>query len=769
MATTNHTNTTGSKYKKYTMLLTLVVLFLALTVGMLALNFLSTNRFTTHAQSLEVANSQGATSQELSKNLLDINLYINTVLEQQKQNAVATTINTTQNLATPVTENQATTVASAVANTETPSVANTQQTVSIDALPQIAVYKIDEIKKQRDTLSQALQAFQKGGAVTLTSGKEISLNATNNQAALKSLQETEQIWIPYLGLLDNFLQDIQKGYISKQTSDYLVDYTRLYNRALLTESNNLTTALNQEIEQQTLLQKNIQLAGIVSAFLLFFAIVFGALRQLLNSDSRLAQARQQTTDILNTVNEGLFLIDKNMVLSDEYSRSTEQILHKSELKGKTLTDLLKDTISQQDLDSTKLFIEQLYNAWVVEELIQDLNPLKNIRMSYVDDKGRTQIRFLDFNFLRIVEKSGEISKVFVSVVDITEAVHLQEKLDKARQQHDNELEMISAILTIDNQNLVAFIANTNHRIDKINAVLKQESAGHFDLQEKARQIYREMHSLKGEASAIKMSAFVSAAEKLESQIKELLQHSNLTGNDFLAFTINLKELLDLNLFVSSILERLRLVGRNVDTVVAQQPQSSPSASVSQTKVNPWHDYFTQYAQDIANRQSKNVNVQVNGFDELLPFHDEKANVYKDIATQFLKNAIVHGIESPAERLAKGKNESGEITLSLEKVDENHQKISIHDDGQGINWTKIRQKAVELGHVTELQAEQLQAKDLLRLMLSSGISTAENQDEDAGRGVGMDIVRQLAREGRGKLGINSQPNQFTMMSVTFPNQ
>ena len=277
------------------------------------------------------------------------------------------------------------------------------------------MYKIDEIKKQRDTLSQALQAFQKGGAVTLTSGKEISLNATNNQAALKSLQETEQIWIPYLGLLDNFLQDIQKGYISKQTSDYLVDYTRLYNRALLTESNNLTTALNQEIEQQTLLQKNIQLAGIISAFLLFFAIVFGALRQLLNSDSRLAQARQQTTDILNTVNEGLFLIDKNMVLSDEYSRSTEQILHKSELKGKTLTDLLKDTISQQDLDSTKLFIEQLYNAWVVEELIQDLNPLKNIRMSYVDDKGRTQIRFLDFNFLRIVEKSGEISKVFVSV------------------------------------------------------------------------------------------------------------------------------------------------------------------------------------------------------------------------------------------------------------------------------------------------------------------------------------------------------------------
>ena len=73
MATTNHTNTTGSKYKKYTMLLTLVVLFLVLTVGMLALNFLSTNRFTTYAQSLEVANSQGATSQELSKNLLDIN------------------------------------------------------------------------------------------------------------------------------------------------------------------------------------------------------------------------------------------------------------------------------------------------------------------------------------------------------------------------------------------------------------------------------------------------------------------------------------------------------------------------------------------------------------------------------------------------------------------------------------------------------------------------------------------------------------------------
>ena len=379
------------KYRKYLSLIILVVMFLLLTISTLLLNYLFAARFAQLAQALDVSGQQGTITQQLSKNLYDINLYIQEALAQKA----------------PLSQ-------------------TAQREVKLEELPQIAIYKIAEIQAQRDLFTQGLAAFQRGGSVSGTDGNNVNLSPADNPAAVKSLAETQKIWTPYLGLLDNFIRDTQKGVVSEQTSNYLVDYSRLYNQALLTEANHLSAALDTEIAKQSKLSEQIQLGGLALAFLLFFFIVFGALRQLLQGDSRLAIARQQTTDILDTVNEGLFLIDKELVISDEYSRSLESILQKKDLQGKTLLEILQGSISEADLNNAKLFVDQLYNAWVVEELIQDLNPLKQIKTNILADDGTIQTKYLDFNFLRINnEQNDEVNRVFVSVVDVTEAVLLE--------------------------------------------------------------------------------------------------------------------------------------------------------------------------------------------------------------------------------------------------------------------------------------------------------------------------------------------------------
>lgn len=143
-------------------------------------------------------------------------------------------------------------------------------------------------------------------------------------------------------------------------------------------------------------------------------------------------------------------------------------------------------------------------------------------------------------------------------------------------------------------------------------------------------------------------------------------------------------------------------------------------------------------------------------------------MYKDIATQLLKNAIVHGIESPSDRLAIGKDQMGLVSLSLTKHNDGYQ-LHIKDDGKGIDWQQLRQKAVELGIYNQAQAKELTAKELVALMFKSGISTATAQDEDAGRGVGTDIIKQLTQELGGKMKIQSQTNQFTQINIKFPNR
>lgn len=721
------------KYRKYLSLIILVVMFLLLTISTLLLNYLFAARFAQLAQALDVSGQQGTITQQLSKNLYDINLYIQEALAQKA----------------PLSQ-------------------TAQREVELEELPQIAIYKIAEIQAQRDLFTQGLAAFQRGGSISGTDGNNVNLSPADNPAAVKSLAETQKIWTPYLGLLDNFIRDTQKGVVSEQTSNYLVDYSRLYNQALLTEANHLSAALDTEIAKQSKLSEQIQLGGLALAFLLFFFIVFGALRQLLQGDSRLAIARQQTTDILDTVNEGLFLIDKELVISDEYSRSLESILQKKDLQGKTLLEILQGSISEADLNNAKLFVDQLYNAWVVEELIQDLNPLKQIKTNILADDGTIQTKYLDFNFLRINnEQNDEVNRVFVSVVDVTEAVLLERNLEKVREQHDRELEMIGTILSIDQQHLLSFIANTKQRIDKMNEVLKQKVHGRMDLRDKSNLLFREMHSLKGDASALGLEGFVNAAEKQEELLKELQQRVNLSGNDFLSFTVNLEEMLELNQFISNLIERLRTMGRSMNHA---EEGANTSANLQADKAIPqthWKVYFEQYAQNIAQRYGKQVRLQCEGFDEVYA-QDEQFTVYKDIAVQLLKNAIVHGIEMPEVREAAGKPAQGTIKLLLRNNAKGELYLGIQDDGQGIQLDQLRQKAVEAGLASATSAQQMSEQALYGIMMTSGISTAKQQTQDAGRGVGMDIVADLIKSAQGKLSVTSKENQFTRMVAIFPS-
>lgn len=758
-------------FSKYRVLILLVMAFFGLVILLSTLTFIASNRIAKATKELELSAEQTVLVQQLSKNLFDTNLYLDVALQQKAMIPVQPVDN-----ASPTATMQ---------GVQPQAVSNNEQILIAD-LPQTAIFQLEEIGKQYEKFDQTLQAFKSGGTIKRDDGSELVINASLNPQQIKTLERIQSIWTPYQGLLQNFLEDNKKGVLDKNTTQYLMDYTRLYNLSLSNETAEYTGYLNANIQHQASQLRMAQIVGMLVAFFIFIAIVFGALRQLLKSDEALAIAQQQTDDIMKTVNEGLFLIDKDLVISEQYSGKLPFIIHQDQIAGRNLYDLLKGMISQKDMETTKLFVEQLYNTWVVEDLIQDLNPLKQVLISYIDKNGMADTKFLEFNFLRVLDKEKkEIEKVFVSVIDVTKEVRLQMQMQKDKEQHDRQLEMISYLLTVNRTQLINFIAETKQRIARMNDILRQED--NHNLQDKVKQLYRETHSLKGDASAIKLPAIVSIVETQETQLKQLGEYSNLKGNDFLSFTISLNELMEMTKFIEDLSVQLNIqtVDKLTNMVAGKssnhQVENNDDADNEQTIMvispdeinqttssteNYWHDYFTNYAKDIAQRQHKKVKVNVVGF-ENLPMSDTQTYLYKDIATQFLKNAIVHGIESPEERIANGKDEHGTVILSLEKVDDEHQKIAIHDDGRGIDWQKIREKAVELGQVTQEQAEELQPRDLVRFLLSSGLSTKEEQDEDAGRGVGMDIVRQLTVEGKGKLSINSQPNLFTQMNVTFP--
>ncbi len=130
----------------------------------------------------------------------------------------------------------------------------------------------------------------------------------------------------------------------------------------------------------------------------------------------------------------------------------------------------------------------------------------------------------------------------------------------------------------------------------------------------------------------------------------------------------------------------------------------------------------------------------------------------------LRNAVDHGIESPDDRVAAGKSETGRIVLTLGREGSNV-VIRLADDGRGIDLMRVRAKAIERGLMNE-NAE-LSDHDIMQFILHAGFSTAENVTQISGRGVGMDVVNAEIKQLGGDVTINSKWGHGTEFEIHLP--
>ncbi len=130
----------------------------------------------------------------------------------------------------------------------------------------------------------------------------------------------------------------------------------------------------------------------------------------------------------------------------------------------------------------------------------------------------------------------------------------------------------------------------------------------------------------------------------------------------------------------------------------------------------------------------------------------------------LRNALTHGLEAPAQRVAAGKPESGSIKISL-RQESNEMALVLSDDGGGINTDKLYQKAVERGVVAP--GQELSEVEKVQLVFASGLSTADSVTTLAGRGVGMDVVRSEITAIGGRVDILTTRGGGTTFTVYLP--
>ncbi|WP_018660082.1 chemotaxis protein CheA [Heyndrickxia acidiproducens] len=138
----------------------------------------------------------------------------------------------------------------------------------------------------------------------------------------------------------------------------------------------------------------------------------------------------------------------------------------------------------------------------------------------------------------------------------------------------------------------------------------------------------------------------------------------------------------------------------------------------------------------------------------------------DPLVHLIRNSCDHGIETPEERRAANKSETGTIKLKAYHSG-NHVFIEIEDDGAGINREKVLEKAVSKGIVKADEAGNLSDSEIFNLIFESGFSTADKISDISGRGVGLDVVKSTIQSLSGTISVHSAEGQGSVFTIQLP--
>lgn len=273
---------------------------------------------------------------------------------------------------------------------------------------------------------------------------------------------------------------------------------------------------------------------------------------------------------------------------------------------------------------------------------------------------------------------------------------------------------------------------------------------------------------------------VAKSEKTEASAKPEAAKNKRTGNSHSAnktIRVNIDRLdVLMNLFEELVIDRGRLQSiatelQNAELNETTERMTRISGDLQNIILNmrmvPVETVFNRFpkmVRQLARDLDKKINLEIIGAETELD--RTVIDEIGDPLVHLIRNALDHGVESPAQRIAAGKPEEGTVTLRAYHSG-NHVFIELEDDGAGVNRQRVLNKAIERGIVSPDVADTLTDKQVAELILSSGFSTAEKLTDVSGRGVGLDVVKSTIESLGGHISIDSKEGQGSLFQVQLP--
>jgi two-component system, chemotaxis family, sensor kinase CheA len=502
-------------------------------------------------------------------------------------------------------------------------------------------------------------------------------------------------------------------------------------------------------------------AGVLAALLLAGAAAYFQLTRARHE--RVArEAQEQTRDILRTVKEGFFLLDADYRIGSVWSEALTRLFGRKDFAGLTLEELLQSLVPASTLATATKYIRLLWGERAHENLMRTINPLSQLEIHLDNGHGGRETRYLQFDFHRVMAAKA-VKHVLVSVTDVTSNVLLARELAESQENASAQMDMMLGVMHMDPVQLISFIDATDTGLQLVNTILKEPARNDAEFRKKLDGLLRELHSIKGEASAMNLASVANRVHAFEDSVAELKKRPELTGNDFLPLVLKLDELMAHVKTIREVASRTTSLRDAPLTDHTRTQVIGAGAAARSRSATELSETLHGLAQRLAADHRKHFRLDLAGFDAM---PGQYVPALKDVLIQMLRNSAVHGIETDDVRRANTKDDAGLVKVEFRRVPDGYELV-FEDDGAGLAPEQLKAAAIRKQMITAQEAASMDTRAALALIFKPGFSTQTQVSMDAGRGVGMDVVARSIYALGGKIGVSTNPGKFTRFRIVLP--
>lgn len=651
--------------------------------------------------------------------------------------------------------------------------------------PADATFK--ELKGSFTLFDTTLGAFDQGGSTPGSDDKPVTLRRVEAAEARQPLEDAIKIWTPYRAKLETVLSSSLP--VSSDVLSDAITAADENNLKLLKLMNQLTTSLEQAAQAKAKMLRSIQTVAIVLVLINFIVIIVHVIGKLKRSDAaaqrhednlqtavrelektngqlattsqKLIAAQAESTTIFNSVRQGIFLLKSDLTLGTQVSQEFFSIFQIEQSAGRNFLDLLRPYIAENLARTTADFLPMLFDPTKKDRQLQKFNPLSRIEANFSRPEGGFNTKHLEFAFQRI-ELAGKIDSVLVTVTDSTQRVNLENKLKESEERAKREFQLLFDILKVDAELLRELLHECHTRIAEINSVLRTTAEqGSRWSADKIEEIFRTLHTLKARASSLGLSLLPKYIHHAEEKLIPLRGKSDIDSESFLPVLLAIG---DFQLVLDEASELITKVsGLRRSFAPAPAPASRPPISEATL---PFVSNIESLCRDLAHRHGKNAEVKWDVHSSARNLPSSRMEIIRDVLLQLVRNSLAHGIETPDQRQRRNKAPRGKIEISLHPENGSLWRLRCRDDGAGLDLDGIRRKASEVGLISRDSTPS--NEEICGLIFAPGFSTAAQANEDAGRGIGLDLVKQrVVDEIGGEIEIDFEPGTHCEFTLTLP--